>query len=591
MSRRLLSDKNDEYELSEEAAQVSVTLVGDDAGGPVPVLGGSAVPLTSARLQRVVRLLEATVVLLDGVADRAALVADGIQPSRATSDELATRGLAMLRSLGCDEFAQVAELLGDLRWLDCPLPASILALRISKYLCDCEDSVALRVLLDASDDLSQTDKDNARSEPLFSAPRGEEPGAVQPPALTHSASFAMDAGIPDEGNTMACLALCDARTLRNLKSVSAAWRRRARQMLGEATSAWRKHPVWCTSERGLALVAELAHPDADDRYEALNALRDMSDEVAGFGAVELPAYAAAVVAKLEDSDVDVREAAVETLGKLEPAALAQHAATIVAKLEHSNEDVRMAAVDTLGELEPAALAQHAAAVVAKLEDSKWGVRRAAAATLGKLEPAALAQHAAAVVAKLEDSKWGVRRAAAATLGKLEPAALAQHSSAIVQLEATEAEQRVLIAATPAMCKLQPESAEQRVLAVVAKLEDSDWRVRQAAVETLGQLEPAALAQHAAAVVAKLEDSKWGVRRAAAATLGQLEPAALAQHAAAIVAKLEDSDEEVRRAAVETLGQLEPEALAQHAAAIKERLNDDDLDVRKAAEAVVAKLGS
>ena len=43
---------------------------------------------------------------------------------------------------------------------------------------------------------------------------------------------------------------------------------------------------------------------------------------------------------LEDSERDVRQAAVEVLGKLEAAALAQHAAAIVAMLEDSDAGVR-----------------------------------------------------------------------------------------------------------------------------------------------------------------------------------------------------------------------------------------------------------
>ena len=107
------------------------------------------------------------------------------------------------------------------------------------------------------------------------------------------------------------------------------------------------------------------------------------------GAAGPAPHAAAVVALLE-SEV---AAAVETLGKLEPAALAQHAAALVAKLDHPDRGVREAALQALGKLEPAALAQHAAAVVAKLEDPDESLRQAAVKTLGKLEPAALAGHA------------------------------------------------------------------------------------------------------------------------------------------------------------------------------------------------------
>ena len=43
----------------------------------------------------------------------------------------------------------------------------------------------------------------------------------------------MDEGAEDEGNMMACLERCDARTLRQLKAVSAGWQQRARRALWE----------------------------------------------------------------------------------------------------------------------------------------------------------------------------------------------------------------------------------------------------------------------------------------------------------------------------------------------------------------------
>jgi HEAT repeat protein len=68
---------------------------------------------------------------------------------------------------------------------------------------------------------------------------------------------------------------------------------------------------------------------------------------------------------------------VRTLGKLEPAVLAQHTALVVGKLEHSEGFVRKAAVETLGKLEPAVLAQHLDAVKSLLDNEDEDVRNAA----------------------------------------------------------------------------------------------------------------------------------------------------------------------------------------------------------------------
>ena len=167
------------------------------------------------------------------------------------------------------------------------------------------------------------------------------------------------------------------------------------------------------------------------------------------------------LASLEDSDRMVRVSGDWiTLRQLEPAALAQHAEAVVARLEDSELQVRVRALDTLAQLEPAALAQHAEAVVASLEDSELQVRVRALTTLAQLEPSALTQHAEAVVARLEsmmledlyiyiciyvyiyiyiyihimmleDHVGYIRIGAYQTLCRLEPAALAQHAHALV----------------------------------------------------------------------------------------------------------------------------------------------------------------
>ena len=226
--------------------------------------------------------------------------------------------------------------------------------------------------------LSAEDKESALDEPLFTPAPPVSGAAVdaQPPSLRRSVSFAMDDGDQYEGNMMGCLTFCDARTLRELKAVSVAYRRRARQTLGDATSPWRKHPVWSTSARGDELAARVAHATASRRGDALRAMGDDLDR-----AVELPAYAARVVAKLTDVDRNVRCVAVKTLGRLEPAVLAQHAAAVVAKLRDWDKDVRLAAVRTLGKLEPAMLSQYRASITQWKESERNGIVLRVAADL------------------------------------------------------------------------------------------------------------------------------------------------------------------------------------------------------------------
>ena len=85
----------------------------------------------------------------------------------------------------------------------------------------------------------------------------------------------------------------------------------------------------------------------------------------------------------------------ETLGKLDAAVLAQHAAAVVGILDDSDEDVRRAALVTLGKLDAAALAHHATAIVgmrkqiieAAAKDMHPEVRAAASRVLGKVKSA------------------------------------------------------------------------------------------------------------------------------------------------------------------------------------------------------------
>ena len=172
---------------------------------------------------------------------------------------------------------------------------------------------------------------------------------------------------------------------------------------------------------------------------------------------------------------------------------------IVAKLEDPDESVRIAALETLGKLEPAALAPHTDAIVAKLVDSDKGVRCAALGALRKLGAAVLAPHAAAIVAKLEDSEEQVYHAAWRTLGpylrhgKLEPAVLAGHASAIVATHHPHA--------FKAWAFLD-ESAGQALgtfFEQVAEDRDDTWEIFHVGAATAA----AALAPHEAAVLRRM----------------------------------------------------------------------------------------
>ena len=189
--------------------------------------------------------------------------------------------------------------------------------------------------------------------------------------------------------------------------------------------------------------------------------------------------------RLEDPNGGVRSRALEALGQLEPAALARHAGAVVAKLEDSDKDVRKAAVrvKTFGKLEQATRALHADAVVAKFHCNDGQVRAAAMRALGDMNPATLAHYVNVVIAKLEDSYWFTRLGALETMGKLDPATLARHADAVVaRLQDSDSFLRLEALAT--LCKLERATFAQHAIHVLEVLEDDEGHVRKEAMRML-----------------------------------------------------------------------------------------------------------
>ena len=266
---QLLSSDGQLSELSDGAARQSVTLQGaEDVDAGAPVL----VPLLdSGRLQRIAALLEQTAAAfgLEGMPDehRDALLKNGL-PRGDMGAQLCAATAAALE--GVDGLADFATLLLDLKWFDAPLLTSVLAEGVARLLMG-KSVDALRTLLVASDDLGDQEKQAALREPLF-APPAAVPAAAAPPPLARSVSLTMDEGAEDEGNMMACLKRCDARTLRQLKAVSAGWQQRARRVLWDMCSSQSSGPQSLDDVEELD-VEELQH--AGLMHEAVAVVRQM----------------------------------------------------------------------------------------------------------------------------------------------------------------------------------------------------------------------------------------------------------------------------------------------------------------------------
>ena len=173
----------------------------------------------------------------------------------------------------------------------------------------------LRVVLDATDDLSADEKRAALSEQLLTPPSFES-GEL-------SAREREEEEEEEEAALCSCLEELDARSLRSVKAVSRVWRRRARAQLGDPRSAWRAAPEWSAGEWARSWFApRLASGDATERKKALLTMDALE------AAVELPEYAAACVASLSDERSSARALALRAIARLEPLTLGLHAAAV-----------------------------------------------------------------------------------------------------------------------------------------------------------------------------------------------------------------------------------------------------------------------
>ena len=201
------------------------------------------------------------------------------------------------------------------------------------------------------------------------------------------------------------------------------------------------------AQYGRVIVERFTETDAEVRRAAVMALGTLEPAA-------LAEHAEAIIGRLCDDGGygahSVRQAAVEALGRLEHAALAAHADAIVQLFGYAGPayqggagvaflayqagaSTRVAALKTLSKLVPSALANYANAVIGRLSDEADSVREAAVMVLGTLMPTALTAHADAIIQLLGSPDEGTRESALRALGKLEATALEAHAETIVAL--------------------------------------------------------------------------------------------------------------------------------------------------------------
>ncbi|TDR04911.1 HEAT repeat domain-containing protein [Paraburkholderia silvatlantica] len=307
-----------------------------------------------------------------------------------------------------------------------------------------------------------------------------------------------------------------------------------------------------------ALLARLADADPAVRRIALFELADLEDPAL------LPAFVAAL---REDPAPDVRREAAAVLAAWEDDDVVE---ALCAALLDAEDDVRAAAAQSLSELKEPSSGHVLHRWAARPEPF---VRRSVLRGLRELR---FAQAFEPALHALPDASADVRIEAVAVLGWLKDArALAP----LAALAAGDAHADVRRAAVGALGFALP-SDPTIVDALLAALRDDAWQVREEAATTLGKLRATSASEP---LIAALDDAYWQVRLRAVRALGQLRDA---QAASAVAALLSHTISNLRKEAALALGELgSRDALP----ALQAALEDRDPDVRKAIRIAIGQI--
>ena len=301
---------------------------------------------------------------------------------------------------------------------------------------------------------------------------------------------------------------------------------------------------------------------------------------------------------LEDPDWGVRQAAIESLGRIEDASAAPLLVAAITGADRVPDTdgataVRAAAGEALGRLGPAAVP----VLLEALRGRHVKLRETAIGALGAVGGPAVVATLGDMVA---DDRSRVRQAAMTALVRAAgPEAVPALSRALAHRDPTTRR-----CAADALGTRHESAA---VDAVKAALADPDRTVRDAAVRALASI---GTAEAASALVVGLERGDRDLQAASAAALKSFDwtPAGAAERvvhailhgrfdettaqgaaaAAPLVAMLADRDPSMRRGALEALGRL---AEPQTAQAIGAAFRDPEASVRQAAAAALAALGA
>jgi HEAT repeat protein/beta-lactamase regulating signal transducer with metallopeptidase domain len=300
----------------------------------------------------------------------------------------------------------------------------------------------------------------------------------------------------------------------------------------------------------IALAEALDDSEYEVRLAAVNSLGGLQDPAA---------ITALAKALKEDTDARVREAAAWALGEIDDNRAVPHLLDAL-KTERSPK-VRVKILESLNQIDdPSAIG----GVSGALKDPSAEVRRAAVEALGEFGDAAVIP---ALASMIRDEDVQVRRNVAEALGSLE------ETSTIDALKEMTRDRDAEVRASAIEGLAQHESMSLLPI-FVAALKDSSAHVREHAADALGSFDE--LKDAPRALIDALSDPSRDVRRTAASALGNIGDEAAVP---ALKKLVTDTDTETRRHAVEALKDI---GGAEAVTALMGLLKDPDPEVRKSA---------
>eukprot|EP00746_Dinoflagellata_sp_MGD_P149522 gnl/MRDRNA2_/MRDRNA2_81530_c0_seq1.p1 gnl/MRDRNA2_/MRDRNA2_81530_c0~~gnl/MRDRNA2_/MRDRNA2_81530_c0_seq1.p1 ORF type:complete len:1078 (+),score=242.31 gnl/MRDRNA2_/MRDRNA2_81530_c0_seq1:223-3456(+) len=312
----------------------------------------------------------------------------------------------------------------------------------------------------------------------------------------------------------------------------------------------------------------------------------------------------AVGMKLKESGVEERNATVQALAAVVNSENVQGIAALVARLAHDDSSIREAAVRGLTIVVEKGDAKVISDVVTHLEHENRNVRRNALKALTLLADKGDTNAINMLVPRLEDRRPYVRRIAVEALAwvaKSDVMAIKKILERVVHEKSY-----VRCAAVEALMQVVEEGNMEAVAAVTALLDDKFAGVRAAALSAISQFALRSDEELVSKVLALVDDRDVGVRAPAISALAKVTTVGDKQVIDVIMSRIEDLDRDVRRAAVGALAQvvekgdedaieklvmhLEDEASLIRVAAVQALAQVAEYGNEKAIEAVTSHLG-